>query len=175
MRLENKSRKLAFLLRHDSSYKFDVHGWREVSDLIEYHGFTLDELCEIVDTNNKRRFEFSSDMSRIRARQGHSVNVNVELEEQTPPDILYHGTSHDRIGSILSEGITPQARLHVHLSSTIETALDVGRRHGKPVVFRVDAKKMSKNGIVFYKSRNGVWLTVKVDARFIDLIRDEEF
>ena len=171
MNQRDKSRKLAFLLRHDRDYEFDRHGWREVSNLLEHHGFTLEELCEIVKTNNKQRFEFSDDMRWIRARQGHSVQVDVELVEQLPPDILYHGTSEEEIDSILANGITPQTRLYVHLSDTIDTAVNVGRRHGKPVVLKVDAKRMSEEGIIFYLSRNGVWLTDKVDANYITLMQ----
>lgn len=168
--MKNKSRKLAFLLRHDRNYEFDCHGWREVSNLIEHCGFTLDELCEIVNTNNKQRFEFSDDMKNIRARQGHSVNVDVELTEKMPPNILYHGTSVEKVNSILSSGLLPQTRLYVHLSDNVETALNVGKRHGKPVVFKVDTKKMSEDGIVFYLSRNGVWLVDKVDVHYITLM-----
>lgn len=171
MNKRNKSRKLAFLLRHDRNYEFDRHGWREVSNLLEHHGFTLEELCEIVKTNNKQRFEFYDDMQLIRARQGHSVKVDVKLAEQLPPDVLYHGTSEEKIDSLLANGITPQTRLYVHLSDTIDTAVNVGRRHGKPVVFKVDAKRMSEEGIIFYLSRNGVWLTDKVDANYITLIQ----
>lgn len=90
--LISRGKRLAFLLRHDKNYQFDEHGWREISDLITNHGYTMDELKEIVETNNKQRYEFSEDMTHIRARQGHSVQVDVELEEKLPPDLLYHGT-----------------------------------------------------------------------------------
>ena len=110
-------------------------------------------------------------MRLIRASQGHSVKVDVELVEQFPPDVLYHGTSEEKIDCILANGITPQTRLYVHLSDTIDTAVNVGRRHGKPVVFKVDAKRMSEEGFIFYRSRTGVWLTNKVDANYITLIQ----
>lgn len=165
--LIQRGKKLSYLLRHDKSYAFDEHGWREVSDLVANHGFTLEELREIVATNNKQRYEFSEDMTCIRARQGHSIQVNVELEEATPPDILYHGTAKAFVESIMSQGIQKGKWLYVHLSTTIETATKVGQRHGEPVVLAIDAKRMSEDGIKFFLSRNGVWLTEFVDAQYI--------
>lgn len=169
MNLNKKSKRLAYLLRHDREYSFDSHGWREVNDLIANHGFTVEGLCEIVDTNNKKRFEFSADMLYIRARQGHSIPVDVELEECMPPNYLYHGTAESSLKIILREGIKPMNRLYVHLSSTIETAISVGRRHGAPVVLKVDSQKMFADGSKFYLSRNGVWLTDYVAQQYISL------
>lgn len=160
-------KKLSYLLRHDKSYSFDEHGWREVSDLVANHGFTMEELREIVATNNKQRYEFSKDMARIRARQGHSIQVDVELAEATPPDILYHGTAKEYADSIMKQGILKGHRLYVHLSTTIETATKVGQRHGAPVVLAIDAKRMSEDGNKFFLSRNGIWLTEFVDAKYI--------
>ena len=114
---------MAFLRRHDEEYQFDEHGWHEVSDLIANHGYTMELLDEIVETNNKKRYEFSEDKTKIRARQGHSINVDVELKETTPPDILYHGTAETTVPTILKEGIVKGNRLHVHLSQTEETAV----------------------------------------------------
>ena len=131
-----KSKRLAFLLRHDEEYQFDEHGWREVSDLIANHGYTMELLDEIVKTNIKKRYEYSEDKSKIRARQGHSINVDVELKETTPPDILYHGTAETMVPAILKEGIIKVSRLHVHLSQTEETAVNVGKRHGKPTILK---------------------------------------
>ena len=162
-----KSKRLAFLLRHDEEYQFDEHGWREVSDLIANHGYTMELLDEIVETNIKKRYEYSEDKSKIRARQGHSINVDVELKETTPPDILYHGTAETMVPAILKEGIIKVSRLHVHLSQTEETAVNVGKRHGKPTVLRIDAKQMSEDGIKIYLSNNGVWLTDYVDAKYV--------
>ena len=164
-----RGKRLAFLLRHDKNYQFDEHGWREVSDLITNHGYTMDELKEIVATNNKQRFEFSEDMTRIRARQGHSVHVDVELEEKMPPNTLYHGTAKTVLDSIMEKGIIKGNRLYVHLSSTKETATNVGKRHGEPVVLVIDAKKMVEDGYRFFLSRNGVWLTDYVDSTYIRL------
>lgn len=163
-----KSVELAFLLRHDESYAFDEHGWREVDDLIKNHGYTMDMLDDIVENNNKKRYEYSADKKYIRARQGHSINVDVELEEATPPDILYHGTVESVVPLIKKEGIKKQSRLHVHLSSNIATAMTVGARHGSDnVVLPVNAKNMKKDGIKFYLSRNGVWLTDYVDPKYL--------
>lgn len=165
--LIKRGKKLSYLLRHDKNYAFDKHGWREVSDLVANHGFTIEELREIVATNNKQRYEFSEDMTRIRARQGHSIQVDVELEEAIPPDVLYHGTAKDFVDSIMMQGILKGKRLYVHLSTTVDMATKVGERHGEPVVLTIDAKRMSEDGIRFFLSRNGVWLTEFVDAKYI--------
>ncbi|MEZ3577196.1 MAG: RNA 2'-phosphotransferase [Muribaculaceae bacterium] len=170
MNLLHKSKRLAYLLRHDKSYAFDGHGWREVEDLIRNHGFSMPMLESIVATNNKQRFEFNEDKTKIRARQGHSVNVDVELKVATPPDILYHGTSEDVVSSILNDGIKPGARLHVHLSSDAETAIKVGRRHGSPVVLKIDVAAMNADGVRFYLSNNDVWLTDFIAPKYISLI-----
>lgn len=165
--LIRRGKKLSYLLRHDKSYTFDEHGWREVSDLVANHGFTMEELREIVATNNKQRYEFSEDMMRIRARQGHSIQVDVELAEAMPPDMLYHGTAKAFVKSIMSQGILKGKRLYVHLSTTIEAATKVGARHGEPVILAIDAKRMHDDGIKFFLSRNDVWLTDFVDAKYI--------
>ena len=165
--LVQRGKKLSYLLRHDKAYAFDEHGWREVSDLVANHGFTMEELREIVATNNKQRYEFSEDMTRIRARQGHSIQVDVELAEATPPDMLYHGTAKAFVESIMSQGIQKGKRLYVHLSTTIDMATKVGERHGKPAVLVINAKRMHEDGIKFFLSRNGVWLTDFVDAKYI--------
>lgn len=162
-----KGKQLAYLLRHDTEYNFDEHGWREVSDLIANHGYTQEMLDEIVATNNKQRYEYSEDKTKIRARQGHSVLVDVELKEMTPPDVLYHGTAVQYVDAILRDGIVKGNRLYVHLSQTEETARNVGKRHGEPVILKVDARKMSEAGIKFYLSNNGVWLTDYVGIEYV--------
>lgn len=161
-----RGKELAFLLRHDKEYKFDKHGWREVSDLIKNHHYTMDELNEIVETNDKKRYEFSDDKKKIRARQGHSIVVDVELKETTPPDVLYHGTATRFISSINKHGILKGTRQHVHLSETISIAKNVGKRHGNPCVFEIDSKQMFDDGCKFYLSNNGVWLTDFVDEKY---------
>lgn len=169
---KRKSQKLAFLLRHDETYAFDKNGWRDVDDLILYHGFTIPLLEDIVANNDKKRYEFNDNHTKIRARQGHSLKVDVELSVATPPDVLYHGSSAEAVSSIMSEGIKPLKRLYVHLSVDKETATKVGSRHGKPCVLRVDAKAMKNNGSKFYLSNNGVWLTDYVNPAYISIIEE---
>ena len=164
-------KQLSFLLRHDSEAfsngLIDKHGWRKVSELVKDHKYTKDLLDDIVKTNNKQRYEYNEDETLIRARQGHSINVDVNLSEITPPDILYHGTATRFLDSILEKGIVKGNRLHVHLSKDEETATSVGARHGRPYVLRIDAKKMYEDGIKFYLSNNNVWLTDYVDVKYI--------
>lgn len=160
-----KGKHLAFLLRHDKEAfedgKIDKHGWRQVSELAKL-GYERSLLNEIVTTNNKQRYEYSLDGRKIRARQGHSIPVDVELKEATPPDILYHGTATKFLESIYKNGILPGTRLYVHLSSDEETAIIVGSRHGKPFVIKIDWQKMLADGCKFHLSNNGVWLTERV-------------
>lgn len=162
---------LAFLLRHDNEAfdngLIDSHGWRMVSELIKDKGYSKELLEEIVNTNNKKRYEFNKYHTKIRARQGHSINVDVELTESIPPSILYHGTSTKALESIYKQGIVKGGRLFVHLSKDEETALKVGSRHGTPYVLKVDSEKMYKDGVKFYLSNNGVWLTEYVDKKYI--------
>lgn len=101
--LVSRGKQLSFLLRHDKNYKFDEHGYRTVQDLIDNYGYSIEELDDIVETNDKKRYEYNEDKSLIRARQGHSVNVNVDLKEMVPPDILYHGTATRFYSDILKE------------------------------------------------------------------------
>ena len=143
-----------------------------MNNLLANHGFTLEELLEIVATNNKQRYEFSEDMKFIRARQGHSINVDVELAEEVPPVVLYHGTPKENLPSILDKGICKMSRNHVHLSDTIETASNVGARREKDfIVLSVKAKQMHEDGFVFYLSRNQVWLTEYVPAKYLVIIK----
>ncbi|MGM9804475.1 MAG: RNA 2'-phosphotransferase [Muribaculaceae bacterium] len=168
-KLTAQSKKLAYLLRHDKEYQFNEHGWREVSDLVANHGFTPELIDEIVATNNKRRFEYSADKTLIRARQGHSVNVDVELNETTPPHFLFHGTAESTVPQIMRDGIISGSRLHVHLSTDHDTAINVGKRHGKPIVLRINAKQMAEDGVKFFLSNNDVWLTEYVAVKYITL------
>jgi len=166
---------LAFLLRHDQEALdqglIDGNGWRMIDELCERQGYTRELIEEIVKTNEKRRYEYNDDKSKIRARQGHSINVDVELKEEEPPSYLMHGTSEKILETILKEGIKKMSRQYVHLSDDADTAVKVGRRHahsGKVVVFVISAKAMwYKDGIKFYKSNNGVWLTDYVDPKYI--------
>ena len=161
----NKGKWLAKLLRHDKEAfeqgKIDDHGWRMVEELARL-GFTRELLDVIVATNNKQRYEYSPDGNMIRARQGHSINVDVELTETTPPDVLYHGTATRFLESIYAEGLIPGNRLYVHLSADEATAVKVGARHGTSFVLKIDCRKMVADGCKFYLSNNGVWLTKQV-------------
>jgi putative RNA 2'-phosphotransferase len=160
---------LAFLLRHDKEAfedgRIDKHGWRQVSELAKL-GYDRSLLDEIVATNNKQRFEYSFNRRMIRARQGHSIPVDVELKEATPPNFLYHGTATKFLESIYRKGLLPGTRLYVHLSPDEETAINVGSRHGNPYVIKIDCQKMLTDGCKFFISNNGVWLTEMVKPEY---------
>ena len=163
------SKYIALILRHKPEtigISLDEHGWADVTGLIEgiskSYDFNLEMLEEIVATDNKQRYAFNEDHTLIRANQGHSVPVDVELEEVQPPEILYHGTGEKYVKSINEQGLVPKSRLYVHLSVDRETAVKVGQRHGKPVVYEVNSGCMQRDGFTFYRSVNGVWLTKAV-------------
>lgn len=166
-----KGKHLAFLLRHDqeafSDGRIDRHGWRMVAE-VQKLGYTRQMLDEIVATNDKQRCEYSPDGRRIRARQGHSIPVDVGLQEVTPPDVLYHGTATKFLPSIYKNGILPGSRLYVHLSPDKETAAKVGSRHGDPYVITIDCRKMLADGCKFWLSNNGVWLTKEVKPEYFN-------
>lgn len=175
--IENKkiSKFLSLILRHQPEtihLKLDENGWADVSELIAKSAknrmhFTLEELDEVVETNNKKRFAFNDDKTKIRANQGHSIDIDLALIPQQPPEFLYHGTAEVNIASILEKGIEKRNRQHVHLSSDKETATKVGMRHGKPVILTIRTGEMFKDRIQFYLSDNGVWLTDYVDVKYI--------
>lgn len=165
--LIKKGKHLSYLLRHDKNYNFDEHGYREIKDLIQNHGYTKREIELIVNTNDKQRYEFNSNKTKIRARQGHSIPINVDLTEAIPPFELYHGTASRFLSSIFDNGIKKMNRNYVQLSSDKETAIDVGKRHGEPVILIIDTKKMCDDGIIFYLSNNNVWLTEFIDKKYI--------
>jgi putative RNA 2'-phosphotransferase len=151
-------------------------GWVPVEQLLKacrQHQFpiTREELDEVVARNDKRRYAFDETGTLIRASQGHTVPVDLQLEPVTPPATLYHGTSQRSVAAILQEGLRKMARHHVHLSPDIETALKVGRRHGTPVVFEVDALRLCQAGTAFYCSANGVWLVDWVPPDYLRQIR----
>lgn len=126
-------------------------------------------LEEIVRTDEKLRYSFNEDRTKIRANQGHSVPVDVELKEAVPPEFLYHGTTDRFKDRIMKEGLKPMSRLYVHLSKDMDTALKVGKRHGgHPVIFRIRSGRMHENGMSFYLSENGVWLTKKVPPEYME-------
>jgi putative RNA 2'-phosphotransferase len=136
------------------------------------HGMPMSraQLDEVVAGNDKQRFAFSEDGSRIRANQGHSVAVDLELERRDPPDVLFHGTGARSVESILATGLDRRRRHHVHLSADEATALRVGARHGEPVVVRVDAAALSADGFAFFVSANGVWLCESVPASYLTVL-----
>jgi putative RNA 2'-phosphotransferase len=147
-------------------------GWVAVADLLaacDRAGFRVsrEELDEVVGGNDKKRFSFDESGTRIRANQGHSTEVDLQLEPQVPPDVLYHGTGRDTVPAILKDGLKRMARHHVHLSLTPETARTVGARHGAPVILVVDAAAMQQAGITFYRSENGVWLVDAVPPEYL--------
>lgn len=177
-RLIKISKYLSYHLRHhpdEIELELEPGGWVRVDDLLtacKKHGFSLfrSELEEVVARNDKKRFSFDSSGTFIRANQGHSVEVDLQLEASVPPDVLYHGTAHRAIESILREGLRKMSRHHVHLSADAETARKVGKRRGRPVVFAVDAKAMHRNGWQFYCSENGVWLVDGVPPEYLQQI-----
>lgn len=165
------------MLRHQPEaigIKLDEQGWVGVAELIKQvnaHGKSLTTgiLNHVVATNAKKRFAFNDAGDKIRASQGHSLHVELGLQPQTPPALLYHGTGVQSAKSILQTGIEKRSRQHVHLSADTETAIKVGQRHGKPAIFEVNALTMHNNGQLFYISENGVWLTDTVPAAYIKL------
>lgn len=172
------SRYLSYILRHNPSaagVTMDEHGWVDVVELTSgianrYPHFGYHILRLIVDMDEKQRYSFNEDHTKIRANQGHSVNVDVELEACEPPLVLYHGTGKKYTSSILESGLIPKSRLYVHLSSDIETALNVGKRHGEPVLYHVASGQMYRDGYEFFLSKNGVWLTKEVPVKYLRII-----
>ncbi|MCB1156187.1 MAG: RNA 2'-phosphotransferase [Leptospiraceae bacterium] len=178
MKLKDRERIgkfLSLILRHKPEtigIQLDENGWADVEELLsrlKENGtdLSLEELDLIVETNNKKRYSYNRDKTKIRANQGHSISVDVELKIVSPPEILFHGTSEKSLASIKQEGLKKMQRQHVHLSPDSETAVKVGQRHGRPVVLRVMARSMQKDAYRFYLSENGVWLTEEVPVQYI--------
>jgi putative RNA 2'-phosphotransferase len=150
-------------------------GWVAVDDLLaacdrDNFPITRQQLEEVVATSDKQRFAFDPTGTRIRANQGHSAAVDLRLPPAEPPALLYHGTGEQHVGTIRGEGLRKMARHHVHLSIDVPTAMKVGARHGKPVVFEIDAAAMHRAGHTFYVSANGVWLTDTVPPEYLKTI-----
>lgn len=166
---------ISLILRHkpeEIGITLDEHGWANVKDLIAGINNTgrkinMEILEEIVCTDNKGRYSFNDKKTLIRANQGHSIPVDVELKEATPPSILYHGTATRFLDSMKQQGIKSMSRLYVHLSKDLETAVQVGNRHGNCAVLIIDTKQMTEDGIKFYLSENGVWLTKYIDWKYV--------
>ncbi len=174
MASEDISKFIALILRHKPEtigIVLDEYGWANVDELIngikKTKDFDMAMLEKIVREDNKQRYSFNEDKTLIRANQGHSIPVDVELEEREPPEFLWHGTGEKYVDSIDKEGLIPKSRLYVHLSSDVETAEKVGKRHGKPVIYKVETAKMFKAGYKFYLSVNKVWLTKSVPVDYL--------
>lgn len=175
------SKFLSLILRHQPEavgLKLDENGWARVDDLIKAcrvngRAFNLNELREVVETNDKKRFSFDETGTRIRASQGHSIAVEIEFEKKQPPAVLFHGTAEKNVGVIFEHGLLKMKRHHVHLSADAETARKVGARHGKPAIFEIDTAAMIEKGFVFFVSANNVWLCENVPPAFLRLRKDE--
>lgn len=173
--LKHTSKFISLVLRHqpeEINLHLDENGWASVKDLLEKMNkkgikIDIDLLNTIVESNDKKRFAFNDDKTKIRASQGHSIDVDLELKPVIPPPVLYHGTTGKYLDSIFKTGLKKQSRQHVHLSATIETAKAVGGRHGKPVILTINAKAMQDQGFLFYLSANNVWLADEVPTQFI--------
>ena len=168
------SKYISLIIRHKPEVigiTLDEHGWAVVEDLIagvgKTHPLDMKTLERIVEQDEKQRYSFNEDKTLIRANQGHSITVDVELPEVKPPDILFHGTGLKYKESIDAQGLIPKSRLYVHLSGDRETARKVGQRHGKPVIYAVDAAAMHADGYRFFRSVNGVWLTKRVPKEYL--------
>lgn len=172
MDLTRTSRYLSMILRHkpeEIGISLDRYGWARTKDILKGLKIDMNTLETIVYTDNKQRYSFNEDKSKIRANQGHSIPVDVELQEVIPPKFLYYGTAGKYKTSIDKEGLIAKSRLYVHLSLDKNTAVDVGKRHGKPIVYKVDTEKMREDGYKFYKSVNNVFLTKNVPAKYLTI------
>lgn len=172
------SKFLSLVLRHDPEsigVTMDTNGWVDVDELVARSAdgtrqLSVELISQVVETSSKQRFVLSDDGTRIRANQGHSIDVDLRLEAATPPAVLFHGTADRFLEAILDKGLLAGARTHVHLSEDVETATTVGRRHGRPVVLTVDCAAMVGDGSVFQQAENGVWLVDHVQPRFLRLV-----
>lgn len=174
------SRFISFVLRHNPDsikIKIEEDGWTNTKEFIENinkltkYRIDMELLEKIVKEDNKQRYSFNENKSKIRANQGHSINAKIRFKEVIPPDNLYHGTGDKYVFSILKEGIKKRTRNFVHLSDNIETAFDVGSRHGQPKVLIVNAKEMHKDKYKFFLSENGVYLTEYVPIKYIKQLK----
>jgi len=173
--IKKVSKFLSLILRHKPEaigIQLDRQGWANTEELIRKmsaKGTRVDRtlLEEVVAQNNKKRFSFNADGTKIRANQGHSIQIDLGLEAVEPPEFLYHGTATRFLDSIRQSGLEKRSRQHVHLSKDKATAINVGGRHGKPVILIVEAGKMHKAGYSFFISKNGVWLTDNVPVTYL--------
>ncbi|WP_417909916.1 RNA 2'-phosphotransferase [Candidatus Electronema sp. PJ] len=169
------SKFLSLVLRHKPELiglRLDAEGWADINALIANAAeknivLSHEVICSVVQTNDKQRFSLTADCAFIRANQGHSIPVALNLPEHVPPPCLFHGTASRFLSSIREKGLLPGARQHVHLSADAATALRVGARHGKPVVLQIDAARMYQAGCKFFLSENNVWLVDAVPSSYI--------
>lgn len=176
------SKFLSLVLRHRPEkigITLDEQGWAEVDVLIQQMNrkgmvISQEKLQQVVETNNKNRFAFNETKTKIRASQGHSVAVELGYTLQTPPPLLYHGTGKKYLSSIMASGLEKRKRHHVHLSTDVATALQVGRRHGEAIVLHINAARMQADGFRFFLSENKVWLTERVPVTYITLSDEEK-
>lgn len=176
MHLDDLSKYLSFILRHqpeEIGLTLDAEGWASIEQLIQKSApikntvLTPEMLFQVVETNDKKRFQISEDGLSIRAVQGHShQNVNRTFIEKTPPEFLYHGTTTRFLEQILQQGLKPQSRQYVHLSQDQTTAETVGKRYGKPHILTIQSQKMLEDGFKFYQAENGVWLVSHVPPHY---------
>jgi len=165
-----QSKFLSLVLRHKPEkigLILDKNGWADVKELFKKTDMNMITLERIVSTNNKKRFAFNDSRTKIRASQGHSIDIDLKLEAQEPPEILFHGTTTRSLARIYDDGLLPMSRQHVHLSTERDTASKVGQRHGRPSILQVNSKKMYEDGYDFYLSDNGVWLTAKCPTKYL--------
>jgi putative RNA 2'-phosphotransferase len=168
----NKGKFLALLLRHKpevGNLTLDQNGWAPVDGVLKALEVTIADLETIVAEDDKGRYEFSIDGENIRARQGHSINVDVELHDYVPTEKLYHGTHPKALDAILQSGLKSMSRLYVHLSKDVETATKVGSRRGAPMILTIDAVKAHTDGVKFWISKNGVVLAKEIPADYISI------
>ena len=180
--LRATSKFMSFVLRHQPDaigLQLDSAGWARIDDLLARMAaagkrISRELLQEVVDTNDKQRFAISEDRLRIRASQGHSIDVELGLAPAEPPEVLYHGTATRFRAAIFRDGLKRQRRHHVHLSESVETARAVGSRYGVVVLLQVDARRMRGDGHVFYRSDNNVWLTDEVPVAYLSELKEEK-
>ena len=172
------SKFMSLVLRHQPRHiglELDGAGWAGIDDLLARaaaagRAITRDQLNEVVATSDKRRFALSDDGTRIRANQGHSIDVDLGLAPLPPPESLFHGTASRFVDSILATGLERRSRHHVHLTESATTAEAVGRRYGQLVMLRIASGAMAAQGHVFFRSANDVWLVESVPPRFIEVV-----
>lgn len=176
---KNLSKFLSLILRHKPEtigITLDENGWANVEELLQKinkvgRTINFETLEKVVRENDKQRFSFNEDKTKIRANQGHSIQVDVELEQKVPPNFLYHGTIERNANSIAAKGILKGSRLYVHLSADIDTAQKVAtRRKGNPIIYKISALAMHEDGFTFYQSKNGVWLTEFVPPKYFSAL-----